>query len=133
MGRAVDRGNAGRASHVTAAVILTAPAGGIGERAKCPALSVNACSCAGLACSEGGPLMNRHHRNLLALALLTALASPTAWAQGKGPQKGASPTTGVTVSDAVRSEGPTRDDADASADQTVAQTARETDATPQQT
>jgi Ca2+-binding EF-hand superfamily protein len=74
-------------------------------------------------------MMNIRYRNLLALAVAGVLATPIALAQGQGPKKDANPTTGTTVSDAVRSEGPVSDTT-ATTDQTVAQTARQMQAPP---
>jgi len=74
--------------------------------------------------------MKTRHRNLLALALATALLSPTAWAgkSGKNADQ-VPPPTGSPVSDAVRSEGPATTDAASTTGQTVSQTAREANAT----
>ena len=80
--------------------------------------------------------MNTRHRNLLALALATALLSPAARA-GKGGKNAdqVPPPTGSPVSDAVRSEGPgtATDTTAGTIGETVSQTAREASAATQDT
>lgn len=78
--------------------------------------------------------MKNRNRNLLALALATALLSQAAWAEKGG--KGADPvpndparTTGSTVSDAARTTGQAVDDVPRAAGQSVSQTAREANPT----
>src|SRR5687767_10768085 len=78
--------------------------------------------------------MKTRNRNLLALALATALLSPVAWAEKGG--KAADPvaneparTTGSTVSEAARTTGQTVDDVPRDTGQAVSQTAHEANRT----
>ncbi|QSX79537.1 EF-hand domain-containing protein [Agrilutibacter solisilvae] len=83
--------------------------------------------------------MKTRNRNLLTIALATALLSPAAWAE-KGGNQGAGQvvrdtarTTGSTVSDTVRDTDQAARDSANQAGKTVSETAREANATTQDT
>lgn len=78
--------------------------------------------------------MKTRNRNLLAIALASALLSPAAWAEKGGTEAGqavneAARTTGSTANDAASTTGQAVDDTASTTGQTVSQTAHDANAT----